>query len=149
MTESKPISVGDEIEVTIEACGKKGDGIAKIENFVVFVANAQEGKSYKVKVTKVLSKVSFADIVGEGDAPAVAPVETAKVEAKAEEVAAVKEIIAEKPAEPTPVVEEAKVEEVVAEAPTEPVAEEPVPVVEAKVEEAVVETPAEETKKEA
>jgi len=73
MTESKPVSIGDEIEVTIEACGKKGDGIAKVDNFVVFVANAEEGKTYKVKITKVLSKVSFADILGEGKAPAPKP----------------------------------------------------------------------------
>lgn len=63
-----PIKVGDEVEVTIEAIGEKGDGVAKVKGFVLFIANAQQGQTYKVRITRVLSKVGFAEIIVEGSA---------------------------------------------------------------------------------
>jgi predicted RNA-binding protein with TRAM domain len=62
-----PVNVGDELDVTIEAVGEKGDGIAKKEGFVLFVPNTQEGQTVKIRVTKVLRKVGFADVVGDAD----------------------------------------------------------------------------------
>lgn len=62
---SPPVNVGDEIDVTIEAVGAKGDGVAKVEGFVLFVPNVKQGERCKVKVTKVLKKVGFAEKVGE------------------------------------------------------------------------------------
>ena len=63
-----PVKVGDELEVKIEAVGEKGDGIAKKDGFVLFIPNAKEGQQCKIKVTKVLRRVGFAEIVGEGSA---------------------------------------------------------------------------------
>ena len=60
-----PVNVGDEIDVKIEAVGEKGDGIAKKEGFVLFVPNTKEGQEVKIRVTKVLRKVGFAEVVGE------------------------------------------------------------------------------------
>jgi len=66
--ESAPVNVGDEIDVKIEAVGEKGDGIAKKEGFVLFVPNTKEGQEVKIRVTKVLRKVGFAEVVGEAEA---------------------------------------------------------------------------------
>ena len=63
-----PVNVGDELNVKIEAVGEKGDGIAKQEGFVLFVPNTKEGQEVKIRVTKVLRKVGFAEVVGEGQA---------------------------------------------------------------------------------
>jgi len=63
-----PVQVGDVIALKIEAVGEKGDGIAKIEGFVIFVPNTKEGDEVKVKITKVLQKVGFGEVVGEGEA---------------------------------------------------------------------------------
>ena len=60
-----PVNVGDEVDVTVEAVGDKGDGIAKIKGFVLFIPNTKEGDNVKVKITKVLRKVGFADVVGD------------------------------------------------------------------------------------
>lgn len=60
-----PIREGDELEVKIEAVGEKGDGIAKVKGFVLFVPNTKEGDSVKVRVTKVLRRVGFAEVIGE------------------------------------------------------------------------------------
>ena len=63
--ESAPVNVGDEIDVKIEAVGEKGDGIAKKDGFVLFVPNTKEGQEVKIRITKVLRKVGFAEVVGE------------------------------------------------------------------------------------
>ena len=65
-----PVNVGEELDVRIEAVGAKGDGIAKKDGFVLFVPNTKEGEEVRVKVTKVLNKVGFAEVVGESSAPA-------------------------------------------------------------------------------
>ena len=44
--------------------------IAKQKGFVIFVPNTKEGDAVKVKVTKVFRKVGFAEVIGEGEAPA-------------------------------------------------------------------------------
>jgi predicted RNA-binding protein with TRAM domain len=59
-----PVNVGDELDVKIEAVGEKGDGIAKKDGFVLFVPNTKEGDNVRVRVTKVLRRVGFAEVVG-------------------------------------------------------------------------------------
>ena len=94
-----PVKVGDEIDVKIEAVGEKGDGIAKKDGFVLFVPNTKEGQEVKIRVTKVLRKVGFAEVVGES-----APKEDAQSEAQTSE-----STTAQEPEQPA--VEEQKVED--------------------------------------
>ncbi|MBI2175840.1 TRAM domain-containing protein [Candidatus Woesearchaeota archaeon] len=61
-----PVRVGEEVDVTIEAVGAKGDGIAKKEGFVIFVPNTSTGDNVKIRITKVLSNVAFAELAGKG-----------------------------------------------------------------------------------
>lgn len=63
-----PVNVGDILDVKIEAVGEKGDGIAKQKGFILFVPNTKEGDNVKIRVTKVLRKVGFAEVVGQGSA---------------------------------------------------------------------------------
>ena len=60
-----PVKVGDELNVKIEAVGEKGDGIAKKDGFVLFIPNTKQGDEVRVKITKVLPKVGFAEVIGE------------------------------------------------------------------------------------
>lgn len=59
-----PVKVGEELEVTIEAVGAKGDGIAKKNGFVLFIPGVKEGQTVRIRVTKVLRKVGFAEVAG-------------------------------------------------------------------------------------
>ena len=59
-----PVQVGEEFETTIEAVGEKGDGLAKKNGFVIFVPGVKQGQKVRVKVTKVLRKVGFGEVVG-------------------------------------------------------------------------------------
>jgi len=79
-----PVNVGDEFEVTIEAVGAKGDGIAKKEGFVLFVPGVQKGDNVKIKVTKVLRKVGFAEVVGSSASSDEQPAEASEEAAPAE-----------------------------------------------------------------
>ncbi|MBN2112180.1 TRAM domain-containing protein [Candidatus Woesearchaeota archaeon] len=81
-----PVNVGDELDVKIEAVGEKGDGIAKKDGFVLFVPGVKEGDEVRVRVTKVLRRVGFAEVVGEG-APKSEEEEAPAEEAPAEEPA--------------------------------------------------------------
>ena len=63
-----PVKQGEELTVTIEGVGEKGDGIAKIKGFVLFVPNTKQGDNVLVRVNRVLSKVGFAEVIGQGQA---------------------------------------------------------------------------------
>ena len=65
-----PVKVGEEYDVTIEGVGGKGDGIAKIKGFVLFIAGAKKGETVKIRITKVFRNVGFAEVVGKSDGPA-------------------------------------------------------------------------------
>lgn len=58
-----PINVGDELDVKIEAVGSKGDGVARVKGFVIFVPGTKQGDEVKIRVNKVLNKVSFAEVI--------------------------------------------------------------------------------------
>ncbi len=62
---SSPLNVGDTYDVKIEDVGREGDGIARVEGFVVFVPNTKKGDSVKIRVTKVSRRVGFAEVVVE------------------------------------------------------------------------------------
>ncbi len=79
-----PVNVGDEIDVKIEAVGEKGDGVAKVKGFVLFVPNVKEGDFVRVRVTKVLRKVGFAESIGPAQGPVPAS-ESKKPESKKKE----------------------------------------------------------------
>lgn len=60
----KPVKEGQEYDVTVEAVGAKGDGICKVNNFVVFVRGGQQGEKLRVRVTKVFNRFAVAESVG-------------------------------------------------------------------------------------
>ncbi|HLC19776.1 MAG TPA: TRAM domain-containing protein [Candidatus Nanoarchaeia archaeon] len=60
---SAPVKVGDELQVTIDAVGAKGDGIARVKGFVLFVSGTRQGDVVTVRITRVLQNVGFADVV--------------------------------------------------------------------------------------
>lgn len=73
-----PVKVGDELDVKIEAVGEKGDGIAKKDGFVLFVPGAKQGDEVRIRVTRVLQKVGFAEVVGQKEGGSEEPSEQAE-----------------------------------------------------------------------
>lgn len=65
----KPVETGKEYDVSVTEISRKGDGIARVEGFVIFVKNGKVGQNTKVKITEVGQRFATADIV-EGSQPA-------------------------------------------------------------------------------
>ena len=66
----KPVKVGEEYDVEINEVGSKGDGIAKVKNFVVFVSGAKQGEKLKIKITDVRDRFAIAEKVTGAEAEA-------------------------------------------------------------------------------
>lgn len=58
----KPVEEGDIVELEIEDLGSKGDGIARIEGFVIFIPGGEVDETYDVEITSVGSKFAFGEI---------------------------------------------------------------------------------------
>jgi len=56
-----PVKENEEIEVTIDDIGSKGDGIAKIEGFLIFVPRVKIGERVKVRIMSVGEKFAVAE----------------------------------------------------------------------------------------
>ena len=75
-----PVKVGEEYDVEISETGSRGDGIARIKNFVVFIPNTKKGDKVRIKITELRGKSAVGEVVGgseekvteEGLAPEVA-----------------------------------------------------------------------------
>jgi predicted RNA-binding protein with TRAM domain len=62
----KPVKVGEEYDVEITDVGAKGDGITKVENFIVFVAGAKKGEKCRIRIKEVANKFAIGEKVGAG-----------------------------------------------------------------------------------
>jgi len=60
-----PVNVGDTHTVKIEGKGKGGDGIARVQGFVIFVPGANVGDEVKVRITAVRRRFAIAEVVTE------------------------------------------------------------------------------------
>jgi len=59
----KPVELDKEYEADIEDISRRGDGIAKIEGFIIFVANTKRGEHVKFKITRVGSRFATGELV--------------------------------------------------------------------------------------
>ena len=60
----KPVNVGEEYDVEISEVGSRGDGIARVKNFVVFVNGAKQGEKLKIKIKDVRNRFAIGEKVG-------------------------------------------------------------------------------------
>lgn len=83
-----PVNVGEVYDVTIEAKGEKGDGLAKKDGFVIFVPSVEVGDKVKIKINKVLKNVAFGEKVDNNDEAQISedvPEKTQKLEESSKE----------------------------------------------------------------
>jgi predicted RNA-binding protein with TRAM domain len=59
----KPVEVGKEYEVDVTEISRQGDGIARVQGFVVFVKNGKVKQNVKVKVEQVGNRFATASLV--------------------------------------------------------------------------------------
>jgi predicted RNA-binding protein with TRAM domain len=61
MFATKPVKENQELEVVIDDIGSRGDGIAKIQGFMIFVRNGKIGERAMVKVLSVAERFAVAE----------------------------------------------------------------------------------------
>jgi predicted RNA-binding protein with TRAM domain len=59
---TKPVEVGKIYEVDITEISGKGDGIARVQGFIIFIENGKVGNKIRVKVTEVADRFAKATI---------------------------------------------------------------------------------------
>jgi predicted RNA-binding protein with TRAM domain len=59
----KPVETGKEYDVSIEEISRKGDGIARVDGFVIFVKDGKAGQKAKVKITQVGQRFASAELI--------------------------------------------------------------------------------------
>ena len=66
----KPVETGKEYDVSITEISRKGDGIARVEGFVIFVKNGKAGQNAKIRITQVGGRFASGEIVESSSQPA-------------------------------------------------------------------------------
>ena len=59
----KPVETGKEYDVEVAEISRQGDGIARIQGFVIFVKGGKVGEKTKVKITNVGQRFATAEKV--------------------------------------------------------------------------------------
>jgi len=60
--EKRP-EIGDVITLHVTQTGKKGDGVAKMGKYIIFISNAREGQRVKAKIKNIQGTMVFAEAV--------------------------------------------------------------------------------------
>ncbi len=84
-----PVKEGETYDVKIEDIGKEGDGVAKVNNFVVFIPNTKVGDEVEIKVTKVLRTLAFGEVVDDSASDEEEEIEEEEIEEEEEEIEAI------------------------------------------------------------
>jgi predicted RNA-binding protein with TRAM domain len=56
---SAPVTVGAEYDTKIEDTAREGDGIARVEGFVIFVPGTQVGDQVKIQIDRVMRRFAI------------------------------------------------------------------------------------------
>ncbi len=57
----RPVKEGEEYDVEIKEVGSRGDGIARVKNFVVFVPDTKKGEKTHIKITQVRNRFAIGE----------------------------------------------------------------------------------------
>ncbi len=64
----KPVKVGEELDVTVSEVSRRGDGVARIQGFVIFIPNAKQGTQVKIRIKEIRPNFATAEVI-EGNPP--------------------------------------------------------------------------------
>lgn len=59
-TDSSPVEAGKTYEVEIEDISRQGDGIARVEGFVIFVSETKVGDKVTISIDRVMRRFAIA-----------------------------------------------------------------------------------------
>ena len=59
----KPVEVEKEYDVEISELSRRGDGLARVEGFVVFVPKTKLGDKVHIKITRVAERFAIGEVI--------------------------------------------------------------------------------------
>jgi predicted RNA-binding protein with TRAM domain len=61
--QAKPVKVGDELDVTIADTSRRGDGLTRVQGFVIFVPNTKQGDAVRIRITQIRPSYGIGQVV--------------------------------------------------------------------------------------
>jgi predicted RNA-binding protein with TRAM domain len=58
-----PVEMGKEYDVEIKETSRRGEGIARIEGFVVFVPHTKPGDKVKIKISRIGRRAANGEVI--------------------------------------------------------------------------------------
>jgi predicted RNA-binding protein with TRAM domain len=65
-SKEKPVKVGEEIDVTVSELSRRGDGVARIQGFVIFIPNTKQGMQAKIRIKEIRPNFATAELIESG-----------------------------------------------------------------------------------
>jgi predicted RNA-binding protein with TRAM domain len=62
----KPVKVGDELDVEITEVSKRGDGLTRVQGYVIFVPNTKQGDKVRIKITQIRPSFALGEVSKQG-----------------------------------------------------------------------------------
>lgn len=72
-TGGKPVELGKEYSVRIIDRSERGEGVTRIEGFIVFVRGAKPGEEVRIRITNVGARAATGEIIREASVPQDTP----------------------------------------------------------------------------
>jgi len=65
-SKEKPVKVGEEMEVTVSELSRRGDGVARVQGFVIFIPNTKQGTQAKIRIKEIRPNFATAELIEDG-----------------------------------------------------------------------------------
>lgn len=65
-SKEKPVKVGEEIDVLVSEVSRRGDGVARIQGFVIFIPNTKQGMQAKIRIKEIRPNFATAELIESG-----------------------------------------------------------------------------------
>jgi predicted RNA-binding protein with TRAM domain len=65
-SKEKPVKVGEELDVMVSEVSRRGDGVARIQGFVIFIPNTKQGMQAKIRIKEIRPNFAIAELIEAG-----------------------------------------------------------------------------------
>lgn len=65
----KPVKIGDELDVKIAEVSKRGDGVTRVDGYVIFVPKTKQGDAVKIRIAEIRPNFALGTVVSSSPAP--------------------------------------------------------------------------------
>jgi len=63
LSKEKPVKVGEEIDVLVSEVSRRGDGVARVQGFVIFIPNTKQGMQAKIRIKEIRPSFATAELI--------------------------------------------------------------------------------------